>query len=352
MSVVPKISVIMPCYNVEKYIARAIESVLQQTFIDFEFLIIIDGSPDNSQKIAESYAQKDKRIKVVVKENGGVSSARNMGLDNAKGEYIYFIDPDDWIEPSLLEDNIHLLIKENSDVVLFALFKDRLDKYENLLLSEPIIFENLELTKYSVEELSYFQIGVMGYTWNKIIKIAVVEDNYIRFDETVSFWEDAVFNYKVFSKVSKIVFNGCPYYHYNLRPIQSLSKKSYPYLFDSIKSRCESLNLFLSTWCINNKDELIAQVVINDLRICIGYLFRFSDKNKKSKLAEIEKIINEPLVREYLIYFSPKDFKGISYKFLLKYKQRLLIYYLVQLNLKTKASFFGLACLILIKTLL
>ena len=99
----PKISVIVPVYNVEKYLHRCVDSILAQTFTDFELLLINDGSKDSSGVICDEYAAKDSRVLVFHKENGGVSSARNMGLDNAKGEWISFVDSDDWVEKEYLE---------------------------------------------------------------------------------------------------------------------------------------------------------------------------------------------------------------------------------------------------------
>ncbi len=110
----PKISVIVPVYNVEQYLPRCIDSILAQTFTDFELLLIDDGSRDNSGKICDEYAEKDSRIRVFHKENGGVSSARNVGLDNTCGEYVSFIDSDDWIGPSFLP-----LIPQHYNLTLF-----------------------------------------------------------------------------------------------------------------------------------------------------------------------------------------------------------------------------------------
>ena len=102
-STTPTISVIVPVYNTEKYLPRCIESVLAQTFVDWEMLLIDDGSTDASGSICDEYAAKDERIRVFHKENGGVSSARNLGLDNAQGEWITFVDSDDWIEENFLK---------------------------------------------------------------------------------------------------------------------------------------------------------------------------------------------------------------------------------------------------------
>ena len=115
---IPKISVIVPVYNVEQYLPRCIDSILNQTFTDFELLLIDDGSTDGSGAICDEYARKDSRIRVFHKENGGVSSARNLGLYNAKGKYIAFIDADDWVESRSLPAFVKALEKCESDVVL------------------------------------------------------------------------------------------------------------------------------------------------------------------------------------------------------------------------------------------
>ena len=112
----PKISVIVPVYNVEKYLHRCIDSILAQTFTDFELLLINDGSKDRSGEICDEYAANDSRIRVFHKENAGVSKARNQGLDNAKGEWVTFIDSDDWVREDFLQKRLDLALKEGSDV--------------------------------------------------------------------------------------------------------------------------------------------------------------------------------------------------------------------------------------------
>ena len=108
----PKISVIVPVYNTEKYLHRCIDSILAQTFTDFELLLIDDGSKDNSGAICDEYAAKDSRVRVFHKENGGVSSARNLGLDNVRGEWVTFVDSDDWVEKEYIE----LFVKNIDDL--------------------------------------------------------------------------------------------------------------------------------------------------------------------------------------------------------------------------------------------
>ena len=117
MNKTPTISVIAPVYNTEKYLPRCIDSILAQTFTDFELLLIDDGSKDNSGAVCDEYASKDERVRVFHKENGGVSSARNVGLDNAKGEWITFVDSDDWIAETMYQEMYELATLENADIV-------------------------------------------------------------------------------------------------------------------------------------------------------------------------------------------------------------------------------------------
>ena len=112
------VSIIVPVYNAERYLHRCIDSVLAQTYTNFELLLINDGSKDNSGEICDKYAVKDSRIRVFHKENGGVSSARNMGIDEAKGEWLSFIDSDDWIEPTMYEKMLQELIGNNADICM------------------------------------------------------------------------------------------------------------------------------------------------------------------------------------------------------------------------------------------
>ena len=128
----PKISVIVAVYKAEVYLHRCVDSLLAQTFRDFEILLIDDGSPDNSGKICDDYAKQDARIRVFHKENGGVSSARQCGIEHARGEYTTHVDPDDWVEPTMLEDLYRKAKEEGADMVFgdFYLEYEKEQKYE------------------------------------------------------------------------------------------------------------------------------------------------------------------------------------------------------------------------------
>ena len=148
----PVISVIVPFYNAEQHIAHCIESILSQTFKYFELVLVNDGSIDNSAKICYQYSQNDSRINYLEKENGGPGSARNLGIKEAKGEYVYFVDGDDWIEEDLLEVCWNVLKSERPDIIIFGYVVDHVNKEGKTISSNEvnpnkIIFEKKKKNK-------------------------------------------------------------------------------------------------------------------------------------------------------------------------------------------------------------
>ena len=176
----PKISVILPIYNVEKYLRRCLDSVLNQTFTDFEAICVNDGSPDKSLHILEEYAAKDSRIKIVTQENQGLSMARNNGLKVAKGDYIYFLDSDDAIHPKLLEIAYTFASKNNADMVCFGF-----EKSDGIEYAPKNI--NIENLKYKVTDnplnlaLSNSKFRIPFNVWTKFYKKEILNGiNFIK----------------------------------------------------------------------------------------------------------------------------------------------------------------------------
>lgn len=245
----PICSIIMPCYNVEQYIAKAIKSVLQQSMTNFELLVVIDGSPDNSQAIAEEFAKKDNRVKVLAKENGGVSSARNFGLKEAVGKYIYFIDPDDWIKPNLLEENISLLEKNGSDLVVFGILNTF-----NGLVNTKLELEKKTITKGHAFNLQRDELKAFGYSWNKIYKAEIIRQEGLLFNESLPLWEDCVFNFSYLKSINSYSFNSECYYYYNIYD-GSASHKSYPDYTNFINAYEQAALGFIDAFKPSNKSQ-------------------------------------------------------------------------------------------------
>ena len=188
----PTFSFVVPVYNVEQYLGKCIESVLGQTYSDFELILVDDGSTDSSGKICDSYREKDNRILVIHKKNAGVSAARNVGIEQARGEYICFIDSDDWIESNYLSE-IKAEIAD-FDILFFGCFL----RYEDGMASS-ICPPAVECRTDIGNVISYlFQndmhVNYFGYPWNSIYRRDIIDQFEIRFSETLSFCEDEVFN--------------------------------------------------------------------------------------------------------------------------------------------------------------
>lgn len=191
MNEFPKISVIVPIYNVEKYLSCCIDSILAQTYTDFELLLIDDGSSDGSGKICDEYAKKDIRIKVFHKENGGVSSARNVGLDNARGEWVAFVDSDDTLDVDFLRYSL-LDIPDFVDIVFLSWAEKENGKivYEKVLPDTVYDSGNLHKT------FSETDIVSMGVPWGRIYKMSVIQNYNLRFDIDLPISEDRLFFYE------------------------------------------------------------------------------------------------------------------------------------------------------------
>lgn len=184
------ISIIVPVYKAEPYIHRCIDSILAQSYTDFELLLIDDGSPDNCGTICDEYAVQDSRVRVFHKENGGVSSARNIGLDNARGEWIAFCDADDSVNSGWLAAYRDAVI-ENIDLAIQGIFYIKNNgEFESKRLV-PSIGTTIESKRNLIVELMC--MGVYGYPVTKLFRRQIIEDNHIRFDENSAFREDEQF---------------------------------------------------------------------------------------------------------------------------------------------------------------
>ena len=203
------ISVIVPIYNTEKYIYKCLDSILAQTHTNWEAILVDDGSPDDCGKICDEYAAKDKRFKVIHQKNGGVSVARQTGLDNAVGDYIIHCDPDDWIEPSMLEDMLEYAISNNADMVICDIITHKGKLIEHCLQNIPENTTAKELLKKIIGQ------EVHGSLCNKLIKRNCCKGICFA-PEDISFCEDELFLAKLLSKGLSIKYIHRGLYHYML----------------------------------------------------------------------------------------------------------------------------------------
>ncbi len=219
-----KFSIIVPVYNVEKYLEKCLESILNQTFKDFEAIIVNDGSTDNSQEIIDKYVNKDQKIfKSFKKENGGLSDARNFGIERAKGEYIVFLDSDDYIDENLL-NTLNNYISKNSDLQLLKIPYKRVDENENIIYKEIIdeelnsgenLFIKLRNKKVCIEPACFYCINREYWIRNK-------------FSFPIGkFHEDFAIMLIVLLKAQKVQIIKNSYYNYTIRNNSIMTSNSY-----------------------------------------------------------------------------------------------------------------------------
>ena len=210
----PVISVIVPVYNVEKYLNRCVQSIVDQTYKNLEIILVDDGSPDHCPQMCDAWAKKDSRIQVIHKKNGGVASARNMGIKNSRGKYFAFIDPDDFIEAEMYELMHSRIKKDDSDLCSCNMRTVLENGQANGTVAdfpEATFIGNDILCAYFSEE------HFLPSTCDKLYKAEIVKKNNIFFSETLEIGEDFTFNYYFFKNSKRVsAISNCLYnYFYN-----------------------------------------------------------------------------------------------------------------------------------------
>ncbi len=216
-----KISVIVPIYGIESYLPKCIDSLLQQSYLDFEVILVNDGSPDNCPKICDDYAKLDSRIKVVHKKNGGLLSARKAGLKVATGTYIAFVDGDDWVDEYYLDILYKLAVANNSDLVVTGHFREFNGKTETIKPKMTGKFHAHEvkstLLPYAIYNGHFCEHGISTYVWNKLFKKSLLEKILYDVPNDIIMGEDAAITYAYLSVAKHVTVSRIPLYYYRQR---------------------------------------------------------------------------------------------------------------------------------------
>lgn len=272
----PKISVIMPIYKAEKYLDICVTSILQQTFRDFELLLIDDGSPDGCGRMCDEYAERDSRVKVFHKPNGGVSSARNLGIEAATGEWIYFPDSDDELYP----DAFATLTKHTEDDIAYVmagytLHDETGNKTYEISTRKEIFISNCDATSQMFEPQDYLY---HGYLWNKLFRSSIIKAAKLRFEEKIYFNEDRLFNVLYLLNIGKqkCYYTTTPVYKYIERPGSAMASlktaynpkfatdlTAFMHMLEALKAKGDQRNIKLckkaSYWSYNWNISLMKQ---------------------------------------------------------------------------------------------
>lgn len=206
------ISIVIPVYNAEKYIQRSIECVVNQTYKDWELLLVDDGSTDSSLSICESYSKRYPNIYCMTQNNTGPSAARNNGLGHAQGDYVAFIDADDWFDADLLSDYAKAIERQQYDVV----FQGFVREFDNGSRVEPSFAMSIDTNSASKKDIicRLYKNRVFGWSWCKVFRKEVIDRYQLAFDESLRLWEDELFTINFLKHAESIRTLDCHHYHY------------------------------------------------------------------------------------------------------------------------------------------
>lgn len=303
-------SIVIPVYNCEKYLNKCIDSVLNQTFENFEVLLIDDGSTDRSRKICDEYLKKDKRIKVIHQKNSGVSSARNVGIDMAKGKYLSFLDSDDYVDEYWLETSIKYLNNYDIELLNYG-FISEVSNDEKNDMTEVYTVEKYYSSKEMIkEDLVYLWDKHMLYNiWNKIYLTEIIRKNDLKFPN-YNFAEDMYFNMEYLKHVNKFCNSSACFYHYIKERKESLTQKFNEKLFEiRVKEFYEFNEYFENNGFLREEYiEFSSRRFIERVLGCVENVCACNMK-RQNKKGKIKMMINNKTVRYTLKKAKPHSIK-------------------------------------------
>ncbi|MGU8908540.1 glycosyltransferase family 2 protein [Clostridium perfringens] len=326
-----KFSILVPIYNTETYLKKCINSILEQTYANFELILINDGSTDNCGYICDYYKSIDKRIKVIHKHNSGVSSTKNIGINNSIGEYIVFVDSDDYIEKNFLEVISKEIESQEYEMIFFG-FKEETE--DNTIVS----VNNVNKNKYYKSEFSecityLIDNNIFGYQCSKVINSKTIKENNIKFDENISLNEDLLFTFEVLKYTKNIKVLEFSPYHY-VRRQESLTSNNQENILETNEYILERIVNYYKFFNVKDKERLILERSILSLfNICkkIKTIYKHKEISFKDTIYKCDKIINSKIFshiknrREYIpIYIKGR--RKIPLYLLSLYKNKFLMY--------------------------
>ena len=311
MDTMKKVSVIVPVYNVEKYLTRCLDSIVGQTYKNLEIICVNDGSPDNSAEILVRYAKKDERIILISQENQGLSGARNAGLEVATGEYTVFVDSDDWIEYNTIETAVNAAENDKVEMVMWTYVREfRSHSEKKTIFEGNRVFDKYETATFVHRRMAGLlddELAVpensdaLCTAWGKLYMTEKIKKNNIEFIDTkIIGTEDVLFNLEYFAYVESCEFLDIPLNHYRKDNEASLTKSYKPMLFKQWSTLYEMMFRYIRTHRLQNSEEF-ENAVYN--RVCLSMIgLGLNEYCRRAKFMEravkISEILNSPMYRE------------------------------------------------------
>ncbi len=309
-----KISVIIPVYKVGSYLCECLDSVINQTYNNLEIILIDDGSPDNCGTICDEYAKRDSRVIVIHKENAGVGAARNDGLEIVTGDWITFVDSDDWIEPDYCEKFIQFISKNQADIVFLggvvyetggeepAVRRSVNSEFVYTKADSPEKWEILlsKVLTYKVNDEHLSNQFFWGVVWNTFLDAHFCRKNNIKFCTKMSTFEDGLFNFMIVEKAGNI--GAIPYigYHYRKTNVESVT---YRYVPGRINNSLIYIQNVYSIKDITNMQQLnkaASAMILNEFLSCLNkdYFHEDNPKSEREIRKELLKLKQEPYIQQ------------------------------------------------------
>lgn len=304
------VSIIMPVYNVQKYISLAIESVLRQDYKNWELLVIDDGSPDNSIAIANDFARKDNRIKILHKTNGGLSDARNCGLERAQGNYIHFFDSDDFISPDFYTTMLSAF-NPSVDIVICGYYKE-IETDAGCVINR---FECINLYSKQIDPNKSYRdlfVSYFNYAWNKVFKREFLIQNELKYQKGLSIIEDKEFMTRAMVLKPNFKFINYLGYHYQVRKRNTLNNTVTNDFVDCNIKGILLQNIILAFYCENKRilNPDIGYTTFMGVSWTIHCVFNSNNKiTLKKRKALVSKLLHDDEIQKNLTFFIPRCFK-------------------------------------------
>ena len=324
-----KVSIIMPVYKVEEYVGKAIESIQAQTLTDWEFLVVDDGTPDRSGEICDEYAAKDERIRVIHKENGGAPSARNLAIDMAKGEYLYFLDSDDWAEPTMLEEMYHLAKRDNAQLVVAGFYIDTYIGNGEYMTDDYVVEDAVYSSREEFRRNAYklFDKNLLYTPWNKLFEAKYIMENNLRFPTT--FWDDFPFNLSIVRDVERVTVTSGQYYHFLRARTESETAAYRPGMYEKREEEHGWMQELYRYWKVADhaSTEMVARRYVERFIGCVENVTNpKSGMSEKEKRQEIRKMLENPRLDKSLKIARPRSGYMKIMLLPIKWKSTLLTY--------------------------
>ena len=297
----PKLSVIVPVYNTEKYLRECIDSILTQTFTDFELILVDDGSTDGSGIICDEYAGKDSRVRVIHQENGGVTRARKSGARCACGTYFSFIDSDDWIHPEMFEQMIENGMEAKSDIVVCDVCLEYEERTEFLpSLAEEGVYHKDKLRDKIFPTMlmddKYRRPGILGSSCNKIFQRKVFEKVFWQVDDSFTYAEDALFCYAALLESECVFVLRKPLYNYRQHSASAMHQYNGKKYYENARRSYYAFQEFLQNRGVDISGQLALYISVNAVGVMRRVLLFDKQTVLWTRLKQARDFVSDELV--------------------------------------------------------